>query len=99
MIVKLREAGDHATVAILELILREEVAHVAAGSRWFRWCCERRGVEARATFRALLREHASGVLARQSVVEGKRIAVSVYLGGRRIIKNKTISTHKNNNLK
>ena len=62
MIVKLREAGDHATVAILELILREEVAHVAAGSRWFRWCCERRGVEPRATFRALLREHAGGVL-------------------------------------
>lgn len=62
MIVKLREAGDEATVRILELILREEVAHVAAGSRWFRWCCERRGVESRATFRALLREHAGGVL-------------------------------------
>jgi len=62
MIVKLREAGDEATAAILELILREEVAHVAAGSRWFRWCCERAGMEPRATFRALLREHASGVL-------------------------------------
>jgi len=62
MIVKLREAGDGATVSILELILREEVAHVAAGSRWFRWCCERQGVEPRSTFRALLREHAGGVL-------------------------------------
>jgi uncharacterized ferritin-like protein (DUF455 family) len=49
-------------VRILELILREEVAHVAAGSRWFRWCCDQRGVEPRATFRALLREHAAGVL-------------------------------------
>jgi uncharacterized ferritin-like protein (DUF455 family) len=62
MIVKLREAGDEATAAILELILREEIAHVAAGSRWFRWHCERRGVDPRATFRALLREHAGGVL-------------------------------------
>ena len=62
MIVRLREFGDEATAAILEVILREEVAHVAAGTRWFRWCCERRGVEPRATFRALLREHASGVL-------------------------------------
>ena len=62
MIVKLREFGDEATAEILELILREEVAHVAAGTRWFRWCCERRGVEPRASFRALLREHASGVL-------------------------------------
>ena len=62
MIVKLREAGDESTARILELILREEVAHVAAGSRWFRWCCEQRGVEPRTTFGALLREHASGVL-------------------------------------
>jgi len=62
MIVKLREFGDEATAAILEVILREEVAHVAAGTRWFRWSCAQRGVEPRETFRALLREHASGVL-------------------------------------
>lgn len=62
MIGKLRALGDADTVDILELILREEVAHVAAGSRWFRWCCQREGVEPRATFRALLREHAAGVL-------------------------------------
>lgn len=62
MIVKLRALGDEATVAILETILREEVAHVAAGSRWFRWCCEREGVEPHATFRHLLREHAAGAL-------------------------------------
>src|SRR5690606_1974742 len=62
MIVKLREAGDEGTARSLELILREEVAHVAAGSRWFRWCCGRAGLEPRATFRALLREPASGVL-------------------------------------
>ena len=62
MIVKLRQLGDGATAAILELILREEVAHVAAGSRWYRWHCERAGVEPHARFRELLREYASGVL-------------------------------------
>ena len=62
MIVKLREAGDEATARILELILREEIGHVAAGTRWFRWWCDQRGVEPPATFRALLREHAGGVL-------------------------------------
>src|SRR3546814_8214706 len=41
MVVKLRGLGDEATAAILEVILSEEVAHVAAGSRWFRWYCER----------------------------------------------------------
>jgi uncharacterized ferritin-like protein (DUF455 family) len=62
MIVKLRALGDDATADILALILREEVGHVAAGSRWYRWHCERAGVEPRARFRALLREYASGVL-------------------------------------
>lgn len=62
MMVKLRALGDDATAGILDIILREEVAHVAAGSRWYRWHCERAGVEPRARFRELLREHACGVL-------------------------------------
>ena len=64
MIVKLRSLGDGATVGILETILREEVAHVAAGSRWYRWYCERAGIEPRSRFRELLREYATGVLHR-----------------------------------
>jgi uncharacterized ferritin-like protein (DUF455 family) len=62
MIVKLRALGDDATAAILEVILREEVAHVAAGSRWFRWHCERVGVDPGARFREILVEHARGSL-------------------------------------
>jgi uncharacterized ferritin-like protein (DUF455 family) len=58
MIERLRGAGDAATVAILELILREEVAHVAAGSRWFAFCCARDGVDPDATFTALIATHA-----------------------------------------
>ena len=57
MIQRLRSAGDLATVEVLELILREEVAHVAAGSRWFRWCCERQGREPRSTFLQLLESY------------------------------------------
>lgn len=62
MITKLRSANDHATADVLEIILREEVAHVAAGTRWYRWYCAREGVEPRARFIALLREHAGGYL-------------------------------------
>lgn len=62
MIAKLRALGDEATAGILEVILREEVAHVAAGSRWYRWHCARAGVEPVARFRELLREYAGGVL-------------------------------------
>ena len=62
MIAKLRALGDDATARILETILREEVAHVAAGSRWYRWHCAGAGIEPRARFRELLREYATGVL-------------------------------------
>ena len=62
MIVRLGAVGDTATVAILEVILHEEVAHVAAGSRWFRHLCEREGREPRATFRQLLALHARAAL-------------------------------------
>ncbi|MBS0584291.1 MAG: ferritin-like domain-containing protein [Proteobacteria bacterium] len=62
MIARLREVGDTRTVDILEVILREEVAHVASGSRWFSWCCEREGVDAQATFERLVAQHARAAL-------------------------------------
>jgi len=55
-------AGDAATVAILELILREEVAHVAAGSRWFAWCCAREQRDPETTFAQLIAQHARGTV-------------------------------------
>ncbi len=57
MIARLRSVGDDITADILEIILREEVPHVAAGTRWFRWCCEREGRDPDATFAGLLREY------------------------------------------
>jgi uncharacterized ferritin-like protein (DUF455 family) len=60
MIVKLRALGDHESAEILELILREEIAHVAAGSRWFVWCCEREGLAPQPTFAALIDGVAKG---------------------------------------
>ena len=62
MIVRLRAVGDEATTAILEIILREEVAHVAAGSRWFAWCCARDGLDPRKTFVELVNRHLRGAL-------------------------------------
>ena len=45
MMQRFARIGDQATVDILEVILREEVGHVEAGSRWFRYLCEQRGLE------------------------------------------------------
>ncbi len=60
MITRLRRVGDDDTADCLEVILREEVAHVAAGSRWFRWACEQRGLAPRETYFRLLAEHLGG---------------------------------------
>ncbi len=57
MIERLRQLGDDRTVAILEVILREEVAHVAAGTRWYHHCCERDGIEPVDTFFQLIRDY------------------------------------------
>ncbi|MBL8299089.1 MAG: ferritin-like domain-containing protein [Rhodanobacteraceae bacterium] len=62
MIERLRTVGDITTVAILEQILAEEVAHVAAGTRWFVWCCERAGVDPADTFQQLLQQYYRGAL-------------------------------------
>lgn len=62
MIARLRAVGDEQTAAILDVILREEVAHVAAGSRWFGWCCERAGRDPDTAFAQLIAEHARGAL-------------------------------------
>ncbi|MBS0432021.1 MAG: ferritin-like domain-containing protein [Proteobacteria bacterium] len=74
MIARLRSAGDDATADMLGIILREEVAHVAAGSRWFRYCCEREGRDPCRTFRGLLRERVSGGLRGPFNLDARRAA-------------------------
>jgi uncharacterized ferritin-like protein (DUF455 family) len=62
MITRLRQAGDGASADVLEVILREEVAHVGFGTRWFHWCCEREGLAPGREFIRLVREVSRGVL-------------------------------------
>ncbi|MGE3105780.1 MAG: ferritin-like domain-containing protein [Lysobacterales bacterium] len=62
MIERLRRAGDHDSAALIEIILHEEIAHVAAGTRWFNYCCQQQQLDPDTTFLALVREHAAGIL-------------------------------------
>lgn len=62
MIKRLSSAGDRTTVGLLEIILHEEEAHVAIGSRWFRMLCVERGLEPEVTFRGLLEDYFTGAL-------------------------------------
>ncbi len=62
MIERLQRAGDEPTVALLEIILAEEVGHVAIGSRWFRYLCQERNLEPELTFERLLVRYFNGQL-------------------------------------
>ncbi len=62
IIERLRQIGDTRTIAVLEVILREEVAHVAIGTRWFNFCCKREGKEPLPTFLELLQTRYSGTV-------------------------------------
>ena len=57
---KLRATGAPDALAacdILDLILREEIGHVAIGNHWYRWLCARQGLEPLAHYRQLARTH------------------------------------------
>lgn len=60
MIERLQAVGDHETAGRLGIILRDEVGHVAAGSRWFRRLSLGRGLEPRPVFFALLDTYLTG---------------------------------------
>lgn len=60
MIERLQSVGDQGTVSILRIILRDEIGHVAVGSRWFRYLCEQRGIDSDSTFHSLLQNYMAG---------------------------------------
>ncbi|MEA3638971.1 MAG: ferritin-like domain-containing protein [Lamprobacter sp.] len=60
MIERLRRIGDHDSADRLALILRDEIGHVAIGSRWFHQLCKERGLEPRSTSLALIQRHLRG---------------------------------------
>lgn len=62
MMARLEAVGDERTVAVLRVILREEVDHVAIGSRWFKYACDRRGLAPEPLFRELLGRYMRGRL-------------------------------------
>jgi len=50
---QLRKAGDMRAVEILDVILRDEIGHVAVGNHWYRWLCAREGLDPLAHYATL----------------------------------------------
>jgi uncharacterized ferritin-like protein (DUF455 family) len=55
-------AGDEASAAILRRIYRDEIRHVAAGTRWFEWACESRRIAPVSEWQRLVRVHFRGAV-------------------------------------
>ncbi len=62
MIERLRKVGDNETVALLNIILRDEIGHVEIGTRWFHYLCAQRRLDPERTFTDLLDEYMRGVV-------------------------------------
>jgi uncharacterized ferritin-like protein (DUF455 family) len=59
---KLRRVGTPDALAIcdaLDIILRDEIGHVAVGNHWYGWLCRQQGLEPVAHYRLLARRHAA----------------------------------------
>jgi uncharacterized ferritin-like protein (DUF455 family) len=71
---KLRHAGDLRAVAILDVILRDEVGHVAIGNHWYRWLCERDGLDPQALYPQLAARYQAPRLRPPFNLEARRAA-------------------------
>ena len=54
---KLAQAGDMKAAEILDIILRDEIGHVAVGNRWYNWLCQQRGLDPIDAYASLARQY------------------------------------------
>jgi uncharacterized ferritin-like protein (DUF455 family) len=74
---KLRKIGTPDAlkiIGILDIILRDEVGHVAIGNHWYRWLCERDGLDSVAHFRLLCIQHSAPRVRAPINEEARRLA-------------------------
>jgi uncharacterized ferritin-like protein (DUF455 family) len=71
---KLVAAGDKRAGAILDIILRDEIGHVAIGNRWYRLLCAERGLDPIATYAELAERYRAPRLRGPFNLEARRAA-------------------------
>lgn len=71
---KLAQIGDTEAANILDIILRDEIGHVAIGNHWFNWLCKLRGLEPIAIYDNLAKQYNAPKLRRPFNLEARRKA-------------------------
>ncbi len=54
---KLSQAGDKTAAAIVDIILRDEIGHVAFGDYWFKYLCDQADINPEQTYQALIKQY------------------------------------------
>ncbi len=71
---KLVGAGDRRAGEILDIILRDEIGHVAVGNFWYRYLCEQRGLDPVAAYADLAGRYGAPRLRGPFNLEARRAA-------------------------
>ncbi|MNK12690.1 hypothetical protein D3C87_307640 [compost metagenome] len=71
---KLTQVGDEAAAAILDIILRDEIGHVAIGNHWYKVLCDERGLDPLTTYADLALHYKAPVLRGPFNLDARRAA-------------------------
>jgi uncharacterized ferritin-like protein (DUF455 family) len=71
---KVAQAGDHAAAEILDIILRDEIGHVAIGNRWYDFLCRQRSLDPVSTYATLASLHQAPALRGPFNLDARRAA-------------------------
>ena len=71
---KLVSVGDKKAGEILDVILKDEIGHVLAGNRWYRWLCRQRGLDPISAYADLTKKYDAPKLRPPFNFEARRLA-------------------------
>jgi len=71
---KLASGGDKVAASIVDIILRDEIGHVAIGNKWYRHVCNQRGLDPITTYRDLSFTYRAPILKGPFNLEARRAA-------------------------
>jgi uncharacterized ferritin-like protein (DUF455 family) len=71
---KLVSIGDHRGGEILDIILRDEIGHVATGNRWYAWACAQRSLDPVSTYAELTVRYQAPKLKKPFNLDARRAA-------------------------
>jgi uncharacterized ferritin-like protein (DUF455 family) len=74
MMRKLRAVGEVRAVDVLHILLRDEIGHVAVGTKWFAWLCAQRGLNRLETFQSMIETYLRGDLRGPFNLEARKSA-------------------------